>query len=203
MIPKPVQIGVCALLVLGLLGLVVVGIQSCNQGKESRLELKASEAKGRADGHAQAATGEAVQAKAAGLQDDLAKNRVAQLETELAALKRTVATPSKPKVPSMVPEPDPGMLSPLVVDLAPVIAKQDEIIQAQKVQIVAAEAKAFHWEQAYHESDAAFKAERDRSLKLEMALEAQKVVSKASLWRGRVGGVVIGFGAGFLAGRLH
>ena len=50
---------------------------------------------------------------------------------------------------------------------------------------------------------ASSEAEHRAVVGLQIALDAQKVVSKSDKWIGRVEGFAIGIGAGYVAGRLH
>lgn len=176
---------------------------SCEQSRGTKHEIIAAEQKGRADEHAKAAAVEVAQAKAASVQDASAKAEVERLKGELAAIKRRVAAPRPTDPTAVVPEPNQGASSPVVVDLAHIVAKQEEVIAAQDTRITTLEARATHWEKAAGEYQAAFRHERDRALSLELALEAQKAISRGSLWKGRIQGVAIGFAAGYASGRLR
>ena len=81
------------------------------------------------------------------------------------------------------------------------VAKQDEVIQAQQVQIND-QAVQIHtltldrdfWKTAYGESSKEATARR-------LALEGQLAATKAALWRGRIEGFVVGIGAGYAGGK--
>lgn len=185
--------GLGLLLIYGSLGAYASIQGSC----EAKHETKASEAKGRADGHAEAGGNADAAAEQAGQRAAVAEVEVDRLRRELDRLKRT------PKPAPVVPGPDPGTAGLVVVDLAPVVAKQDELISAQGVQIQALKAETLTLSLARDEWKAAFHAERDRATGLYLALEAQKSMTKAALWRGRFQGVAVGFAAGYVSGRLH
>lgn len=186
------------LVMVGLFGLLVTGTESCNRKRGQAAEQKAQEAKGRADAHA----GEAGQAdaRAQAREGELA-DATAEVERIRVELERLRQRPVgvRPTVPAAEPVPGPAP----VEDLAPVVAKQDELIQAQARQIKGLEAQVVDLTAGRDQWKAAFQSERDRALSLELALEAQKAVSKGALWRGRLQGVAIGFAAGYVAGRVH
>lgn len=186
--------GLGLLLIYGGLGAFASIQGSC----ESKQETKASEAKGRADEHAQAGGNADVKAEQAGQRAAVAEVEVDRLRRELDRLK------AQPRVaPPLVPAATPGGLPLDVVDLAPIVAKQDQLIAAQDKQIQALKIQTLTLTQARDEWKAAFSAERDRATGLYLALEAQKSMTKAALWRGRFQGVAVGFAAGYVSGRLH
>jgi small-conductance mechanosensitive channel len=178
---------------MGGLGLLTCGVESCKREQVGAFEKKAGEAKGRAD--ANAGTAGAADARAKAREGDLAQaeSRVARLQVELERLRHrpVEVRPTLPEAPTPTP------MAP-VEDLVPLVAKQDELIQAQALQIHGLKAQVLdlttgrdHWKEA-------FRAERDRALSLELALEAQKAVARASLWKGRIQGLAVGFAAGYV-----
>lgn len=159
---------------------------------ETQHEQKASEAKGRADEH-KAAGGVADAAAAeAARRAQSAEAAVARLKRELDALRRPQPVPPGPDVPAPAP-----------VDLAPEVAKRDQIIEAQDAHITALKIEVGTLTTARDHWRSAEQARADQVLHLEAALEAQKAISRGSLWRGRVQGLAIGLGAGYVAGRTH
>ena len=183
----------------GCYGVLTCGVSRGTRKVEAQVQ-KANEAKGRADEHAKVGADEAAQAKLANPADLAAKAEIQRLKAELAAQKRRIPARPAPAPAPVVPELPVGP----VADGVPAQDElKDQIIAAQDARIVILEGKALRWEKAYHEANAAFRAERDRTLSLELALEAQKSVSRASLWRGRFQGLAVGFGAGYITGRVR
>ena len=89
-----------------------------------------------------------------------------------------------------------GGLDAQLADQAELIDAQGRLIDALKLQVTDLTTARDHWK-------GAFQAERDRSLQLEIALEAQKAMTRGALWRGRFQGIAIGLGAGYVAGRTR
>lgn len=178
----------------------LIGFESCHRAGVAKAEAKASEAKGRADVHAEAGAAAGTQAEQARQRAAAAEANVARLMAELEHIKRAPKPAPKPE-----PSGTPAMPSPTApaVDLAPVVAKQMEIITAQAVQIQSQKDENAALRTEAGEFRLAFKAERDRSLGLEIALAAQKSMTQGALWRGRFQGIAVGFGAGYIAGKLR
>ncbi len=180
----------------GLFCWLVVGIESCHRTTETKHEQKDHEAKGRADAH----EGEAGQAdaRAAAREGDLAQSKAdtERLRLELERLRR------RPVAVRPI-EPGTSALAEPVADLAPLVAKQDELIQALekdngllRAQLIDVTAGRDKWRLTA-------KAREDQVFSLELALEAQKAMTRGALWRGRLQGFAVGFAAHDIAGRIR
>lgn len=172
------------------LSIVAWSLEPTTPKKVEKLEQKAAEAKGKADEHAQTAAQADAKGSVDGRRVADAEAATARAKAELAALKRRMAEQPQPPTP-VDPAPD----------LRAVVAKQDELIQAQGVQIEALKAQAVTLTTARDEWRAAFRAERDRADSLYLALEAQKAAAKGALWKGRIQGIAVGFAAGYVRAR--
>jgi hypothetical protein len=164
--------------------------------RATQAEHKADVAKGEADAlkrQAQAKDAEIV-AKDAGLESSRAE--VARKIAELAKLKA-----------SLLPV-NPGPLLPVkplesgVVDLAPLVAKQDEVINAQAYLIQGLETKIVDLTISRDAWKASEEARSREAAGLRIALEAQKSLTKGALWKGRFQGLAVGIGCGYLAGKI-
>ena len=132
------------------------------------------------------------------LQGDAAE--VARLRAKLARVRK--APPAAPAPPSTPGAPEPEPVAP-PVDLAAVVAQQDLLITAQDKQIQD-QAGQIHtltlardsWRLSAQES-------AQEALQLRSALLAQQGVAKAQRWMGRLEGLAVGLGAGYVGGRLH
>lgn len=195
---------------------VVLGVYtwSCRaRGREQTATAQAAQ-------HTTAATAAAAQGGVYGQQLEVAQQatqkaearakaadaRVAGLQAEVARLRAAAAYPPVPGAVPGVPGDQPAGGPP---DLAPLVAAQDELIKAQD---------------ARHETDEQEKADLRTSLDLavkrgdafqaaheedQKAMAAQRVAHEAALsmaraerWKGRIEGLVVGLGAGYVAGRL-
>ena len=180
------------LAMVGLVGILVPVSESCHRQQGTVAERKASEAKGRADEHAKAGGVADAQAAEAARRVEAAEASVDRLKRELEVLRRPQpAPPATPDAPADT------------VDLAPMVAKQDELIQAQDAEISALKIQVIDLTTARDHWRAAARAQEDRALSLEIALEAQKSMTRGALWRGRLQGVAIGFAAGYVTERAR
>ena len=196
-IPKAWIIGP-AVLILGFAG---VATYSCVKGRQVAVHVQqadqdhtaaaSSAAQGAA--HDQEAATEAPQ-----IQNDAVT--VAQLRAEVARLRTPHAPAPEPPAAPGLPAPEP--VAP-PVDLAAVVAKQDLLIAAQDKQI-GDQAEQIHtltlardsWRLSAQDSAA-------EAVQLRSALAAKEGVLKAQRWMGRLEGLAVGFGSGYVAGRLH
>lgn len=124
-----------------------------------------------------------------------AKAEVVRLRGEVARLRKG----SAPQAPSLPDTPD--TVAPLV-DLAPLVARQDELIQAQDRQIAGLEASLQTVTASRDHYKAAFEDESRARTAQTLALEASLANAKAQRWKGRVEGFVVGLGSGYLGGKL-
>jgi hypothetical protein len=124
---------------------------------------------------------------------------VAQLRAEVARLRAAL-----PRAPQPAPAPNDPPAQPVgpSVDLAPLVAKQDELIQGLskenadlKTQVVDLTGARDSWKQAYNDS-------AKEAVLRQIALEAQVSAVKASRWQGRIEGFAIGLASGYVAGKV-
>ncbi len=119
---------------------------------------------------------------------------VARLRAELARLRaRPVQPPSDPGTPA--PEPVTPSPDPVLVAADAVIAAQDQQIQDQVQQITTLTLSRDSWKTAY---DASSK----ETVALRLALDAQKGAARAQRWQGRIEGLVVGLGVGYVGGKI-
>ena len=124
---------------------------------------------------------------------------VAQLRAEVARLRKAISpAPQPPSTPGL---PTPQPVGP-PVDLAPLVAKQDELIRGLskenadlKAQVVDLTDARDSWKKAYDDSA------KEAALR-QIALEAQVSAVKASRWQGRIEGFAIGLASGYVAGKV-
>lgn len=193
-----IALAVVAALLIALAGL---SVWSC-VGKH-RVQTQTTQA----DQHHQAAAVAAAKGEA---QDQVAERQgvkvqsdaseVSRLRAELARLREPKPVP--PQDPAGPPAPDPQPVTP-PVDLAPIVAKQDELIKALDLQVYdqAQQIKTLtlardSWRLGAQES-------AKEALQLRAALAAQEGLTKAALWKGRIQGLMIGAGAGYVGGRIQ
>ena len=153
-----------------------------------------------ADQHHEAAVTAAAQGatheqEAAARKPVLASNaaEVARLQAKVDALQAAL----KPTAPVL--EPLPGVPP---VDLAPLVAGQQELIGALKkengdlkAQVLTLALRGDSYKTAYEQS-------AQVELQLRSALAAQQGLAKAQRWLGSVEGFAVGVGSGYIAGRL-
>lgn len=140
------------------------------------------------------------EAKAERVQLQRQEDQIDRLRAEVERLRKAASQPVAPPNPPTLPEPEPPGLP---VDLAPLVAKQDELIQAQdreieglKGHITTLTLARDAWKAAYEDSS------KEAALR-KIAFEAQLAAIRAERWKGRIEGVVVGLGTGYLAGRLR
>lgn len=193
-----------ALLLPALLLLVLAGAFGLGWLKGTRAgasvatvaKTKADEAKGRADAERTRAEGFDQAAKKATAAKLAADDKAARLAGEVARLRGAIlrVDPDPPEGNAPVgPFPESG--------LAEVVAKQDELIQAQRGQIQARDEEIKGlviardaWRDAHRERE-------QEALQLRAALKAQEGIAAANLWRGRVQGFAVGISIGLAGGR--
>ena len=186
--------GVCVLIAgLGALSL----FDSCKSKVVHEAEQAAAVAQGEANAHQQAAQAipshEAVLGNAQAVVDQ-ARAEVARLRKQLEAASR-VQPPSEASAGSSDPAPVAPDLGELVRSQGTLIEAQDGQIKALKLALQDETSRSGEWK-------AAFEAERRRSAGLEIALAAQKSISKSDCWLGRVEGLALGIGVGYVGSKL-
>lgn len=205
MTPRLSHILLGALLAVGLLG-AVAGASSCYHKKGSQAEHQAAIHQGEANAHAGQA--QASDAAVADLQAKLeaSKADLGRLSAERSSLLRKLADAKQDSgnqagsASGSVETP----VTPVSDDLhVAVIAKDAEVIEAQANFIKGQEAQISALVVSRDEWKAAFEAERKRAAGLEITLDAQKHVNKTGRWIGRLEGLAVGLGAGYVAGRLR
>jgi predicted negative regulator of RcsB-dependent stress response len=156
--------------------------------------------------HDQAAAAQAQTVREAQARAEAANAEVARLRAALARVRPGgVGAPVPPAVPGVPGDQPAGAPA----DLAPVVAAQAELIQAQdarheadqqvigalQVQVVDLTAARDAWRMAAQEREQEATAQR-------IAQEAALSAAKAERWKGRLEGLAVGFGSVYLAGRL-
>jgi hypothetical protein len=192
-------LGGAALAIL-LTGLLANQVRTCQNTRATQAEHNASVAQGEANAHAtQAKTSDAavsdLQAK---LQDQSAS--LDRLLKERAALLRKlaknpipndVAMPSDPGAPPSDPDPRDA-----------VIAKDAEVITELQADAGAKDSLIIQLTVSRDQWKSAYEAENRRAVGLQIALDAQKVVSKSDKWLGRIQGFAVGVAVGYAGGKL-
>jgi len=194
------------------LGLVMLalaslaGASSCYKKRVEAAQHQAAIEQGKADAHAEQAKAQDAAISDLKAKLDASKADLGRLSDERGALLRKLAAAKQnggnPGV--SVDASDAAPVAPVSTDLsAQVIAKDAEVIAAQDSRIKGLEESNRLLSASRDEWKAAFEAERKRSAGLEIALDAQKHVASSGKWTGRLQGLAIGLGAGFVAGRLR
>lgn len=173
------------------------GVVRYYQNKAIQSEAQANEAKGAADAAKQQAKTKdaAIEAQANQLAE--ARADVARKLSQLAAYR--AALPASPAVDPVSDEP----IFPGVVDLAPLVRKQDEVIQAQSHYIQGLETKITDLTMSRDLWKSSEEARSREAAGLRIALEAQKSLTKGALWKGRIQGLAIGIAGGYLYGSIR
>lgn len=147
----------------------------------------ASESHGEAIAHAHQA--QAIDPKIA----DAAK-AIKDKDQTIKRLRAELAEMRKPALPD-TPDPSP-------VDLASVVVKQDELIQAQGTQIQALEVQVLNLTTSRDHWKGAYEAESRARISEGLAKDAALSNAKAQRWQGRLEGFAVGFAGGYVAGRF-
>lgn len=172
-------------------------VTSCYRHKALAALEQANVEHGRAD--AQTATAQAFDEKAKE-QSAIAKDaqaRVDQLKAEVAKLR--IPKPASPAAPTVEP------VSPVLpsVDLVPLVAKLDELVQAQDHEISALKGQLETVTKARDSWRLTAESSGREALQLRASLAAKEGLIKGALWKGRIQGLAIGFAGGYASGRLH
>ena len=132
------------------------------------------------------------------LQDAAAQ--VARLRAEVARL-RQAPPPSHPgdTVPASNPDPQPVVPG---VDLAAVVAKQDQLIAAQdrQIQEQGEQIRVLTLDRNAWRTSA--QASAQEAVQVRAALAAREGAARAERWKGRIEGLAVGLGLGYAGGKL-
>lgn len=152
-----------------------------------------------------AAEGTVYDAQAQAQADELkaAAAEVARLRAEVARLRSAAApVPAPPQAP-VLPEPEPvSMPVSAPVDLTPLVAKLDELVKAQDREIGGLKAQVATLTSARDAWKLTAQNSGREALQLRAALAAQQGLTKNALWKGRIQGLAVGLGTGYIVGRL-
>lgn len=191
------------------LGLVIAlvaglaGASSCYTKRGTQAEHQAAIHLGEANAHASQAKASDAAVEDLKAKLEASKADLGRLTLERGALLRKLAAAKQDGRDQAVPVAGhKAPVAPVSVDLQ-VIAKDAEVIEAQAKVIKGYEAEVVTLTASRDQWKAAFEAERKRATGLEIALDAQKHVASSGKWAGRLQGLAIGLGAGFVAGRLR
>ena len=204
MSPRILQALLGGLLIVGVLGGVALGVESCGKGKVNQGVQQANEAHGAANANqSQAQASDKLVAdlqarveSAAQDMDRLTKERAALLR-KLEAKVPPVSSNSDHAAPVAT---QPG---PVADERDAVIAKDSELIQAQQV-VISDQAAVIGTLIVSRDAWKATAEQRQREAAgLRIALDAQKSVANSGKWMGRVQGFAIGLGAGYVTGRIR
>lgn len=161
-------------------------------------EARANVAKGEADASKSQALAKDKEIEVKDVDLAAARAEMAQRIAELARVKASLhAAPATPPVVHDQP------IQPGVVDLAPLVKLQDEVIRAQSEVVAQQETKIINLTASRDLWKGSSEAREREAAGLRIALEAQKSLTKGALWKGRIQGLAVGLGAGYLAGRAH
>ena len=142
--------------------------------------------------HDQTAEAQAQEIKAA-------EREVERLRAEVARLRRPAPKPDPQTIP---PEPSIPLPVQTPVDLAPVVAKLDELVKAQDHEISGLKAQVATITLARDSWKLAAQDSGREALQLRASLAAKDGLLKAERWKGRIEGFAVGLGSGYIAGRL-
>ncbi len=204
MSPRILQALLGGLLIVGVLGGVALGVESCGKGKVNQGVQQANEAHGAANANqSQAQASDKLVADLQARVESAAQD-MDRLTKERAALLRKLEA----KVPPVPSDPDHAVAvapqpGPVADERDAVIAKDAELIQAQQVVISDQAAVIGTLIVSRDAWKATAEARQREAAGLRIALDAQKSVAASSKWLGRVQGFAIGLGAGYVTGRLR
>lgn len=140
------------------------------------------------------------QAQAQAPEIQAAEHEVERLRAELARLRHPApppdsqTTPSEPSIPLPVQTP---------VDLAPVVAKLEELVKAQDREISGLKAQVATLTSARDSWRLAAQDSGREALQLRASLAAREGLEKSALWKGRIQGFAVGIASGYVAGRIR
>ena len=129
-----------------------------------------------------------------------ASREVERLRVEVARLRSSAPAddpqtiPTEPSIPLPVPD---------YVDLAPVVAKLDELVKAQDREISGLKAQVATITLARDSWKLAAQDSGREALQLRASLAAKEGLLKAERWKGRIEGFAVGLAGGYVTGRLQ
>ena len=129
-----------------------------------------------------------------------ADREVERLRAEVARLRRPAPRPDPKPTPN---EPDTPQPVQAPVDLAPVVAKLDELVKAQDREISGLKAQVVTITKARDSWKLAAQDSGREALQLRASLAAREGLLKAERWKGRIEGFAVGCAGGYVAGRLN
>ena len=129
-----------------------------------------------------------------------ADREVERLRAEVARLRRPAPAPDPKPTPNEPDTPQP-VSSP--VDLAPVVAKLDELVKAQDREISGLKAQVATITLARDSWKLAAQDSGREALQLRASLAAKEGLLKAERWKGRIEGFFVGVATGEADGRLR
>ena len=139
-------------------------------------------------------------AEAQALELHAADREVERLRAEVARLRRPAPaadpkpTPNEPDTPQPVSSP---------VDLAPVVARLDELVKAQDHEISGLKAQVMTITKARDSWKLAAQDSGREALQLRASLAAKQGLLKAERWKGRIEGFAVCLAGGYVTGRLN
>lgn len=200
MTPRLSHIVAGAILAIGVVIGALIGIAHVAQKISGKAEASAKIEEKKADAHADAAKVSDKQVEDIKTKLDIAKANLDRLTSERDALLRKLKQPPSPGPVALPPLPATPSDTPDVRD--EVIAKDAEVIASQKAVIEQQDAEIKGLVTSRDQWKAAYSDEKRSNVGLQIALDAQKVVSSSNKWVYRAQGLVIGFGAGYIGGRV-
>lgn len=195
-----------AVIGLGLIMLALAslaGVDSCKRKQAVVGEATANVAHGEADAHVGTATQADAEVLRIKSEAKTTEANLARARAEVQRLRGLMEAQAGAGVPhtgvpvAPLPDPDPGVDLHRQVDLA-----QGELIQAQDAQIVVLTQENMALTKARDEWKLTAEARNREAAGLRIALDAQKSLNRTGSLKASLGGLTIGLGAGFLAGRL-
>ena len=140
------------------------------------------------------------QSEAQALELRAADREVERLRAEVARLRRPAPKPDPQTIPTEPSIPQPVQAP---VDLAPVVAKLDELVKAQDHEISGLKAQVATITLARDSWKLAAQDSGREALQLRASLAAKEGLLKAERWKGRIEGFAVGFAGGYATGRLN
>ena len=200
MTPRLSHLVAGAILAIGVVFGALIGIAHVAQKISGKAESSAKIEEKKSDANADAAKVSDKQVEDIKTKLDIAKANLDRLTSERDALLRKIKQPPSPGPVALPPLPaipsdNPDVRDAVIAKDAEVIASQKSVIEQQDAEIKGLVTSRDQWKAAYSD-------EKRSNVGLQIALDAQKVVSSSNKWVYRAQGLVIGFGAGYIGGRV-